>query len=116
MQGNGLVTPEQLKEIPLFSSLSTEDLGQLAPLLESHTHPAHHTLFWMNERGRCLYIITEGNVEISYTNEEGEEVSLAVLGRGAFFGELSLLDGEPHSATARTGVPTRLLTLDRETF
>src|SRR3954464_12619773 len=93
---------EQLKAIPLFASLPGVDLEELSKSLETHTYPAHHTLFWMNERGNHLYIIAEGTVEISYTNEEGEEVSLGVLGSGSFFGEISLLDGEPHSATART--------------
>lgn len=105
-----------LKNIPLFSSLTSGDFEELAKLMITRSYPAHHTLFWMHERGTHLYIIDEGNIEISYTNEEGEEVSLAVLGKGSFFGEISLLDGEPHSATARTMGPATLFTIDRETF
>lgn len=107
---------QQLKTIPLFSNLDMAALEELATVLKEKNCPAHHTIFWMNEKGRHLYIVEKGKVEISYTDEEGNEMSLAHQEQGSFFGELSLIDGEPHSATARTLVPTTLLSLDSDSF
>ncbi|MGZ3957823.1 MAG: cyclic nucleotide-binding domain-containing protein, partial [Flavisolibacter sp.] len=105
-----------LKNIPLFSSLDNDSLSELAGYLEKHTYPPFHTIFWMNERGENLYIIQSGRVAISYTDEQGREIELNTLRQGSFFGELSLIDGGPHTATARTIGETVLLTLDRATF
>lgn len=107
---------EQLRNIPLFAGLQRTELEELTSLLKERTYPAHHTVFWMNEKGEQLYIIIKGTIEISYTDDEGKEVLLAQLEPGSFFGELSLIDGEPHSATARTRGQAVLLTLDRESF
>ncbi|GAA4752712.1 cyclic nucleotide-binding domain-containing protein [Flavisolibacter ginsenosidimutans] len=105
-----------LKKIDLFAGLATAELAELQAYLKRQSHPAQQTIFWMNEKGDRLYIVEEGKVEISYTDEDGRDVSLAVLEPGAFFGELSLIDGEPHSATARSLEQTALLTLDRDSF
>lgn len=105
-----------LKKIPLFSSLDDATLEELSGYLKKETYPAHHTIFWMNERGDHLYIILSGRVQICYIDEEGQEVTLSTIGAGSFFGELSMMDGGPHTATARAAEETELLTLDRSTF
>jgi CRP/FNR family transcriptional regulator, cyclic AMP receptor protein len=105
-----------LRSIPLFDSLDHEQLTSLAALLKRQTYSKHDTVFWMHERGEHLYIIESGTVRISYTDREGQETDLATLKEGAFFGELSLIDGGPHSATARAESETVLLKLDRDSF
>src|SRR5689334_23120685 len=110
------MTLEMLREIPLFATLGPEDLEDLLKQLQKEKYGAHTTVFWMDEPGDKLYVVEKGQVRISYTNKEGKEVSLATLGEGAFFGELSLLDGGPHTATARTVTETSLLTIDRTAF
>ncbi len=70
----------------------------------------------MDEPGEKLYIIERGQVNISYTTKEGKEHQLASLGESSFFGELSLLDGGPHTGTARTATETVLLTIDQPAF
>jgi len=70
----------------------------------------------MDESDDKLYIIEKGEVRISQTSKEGKEYTLATLGEGTFFGELSLLDGGPHTATARTITETTLLTIDQSDF
>lgn len=62
------------------------------------------------EETREMFIIREGRVEI-LKNVDGQHVRLAVLDRGSFFGEMSLLEGLPRSATARAVGPTTLLVL-----
>lgn len=110
------MTPEKLREIPLFATLNPEELQHLISRLEKKTYPAHTVIFWMDEPGDNLYVIEKGRVRISYSNTDGKEITLSILGENDFFGELSLLDGGPHTATARTETETRLLTIDRMAF
>ena len=105
-----------LKKMPLFAELTDNDLNELATTLNHTTVPANNPIFWMDELGNCLYIIESGQVQISYTDEKGEDIVLTRLRPGDFFGELSLIDGGPHTATARTLTETVLLTLDRSSF
>jgi uncharacterized membrane protein len=63
-----------------------------------------------------MFIVQHGKVHLSYPNEAGQEITVAQLGPGSFFGELSLLDGGPRTATARTFADTTLLSLDRKGF
>jgi CRP-like cAMP-binding protein len=67
-------------------------------------------VFREGEQTRDMYVIHEGRVEI-IKQAGGHEVQLAVLERGSFFGEMSLLEGLPRSATARALGPTKLLVL-----
>jgi uncharacterized membrane protein len=66
--------------------------------------------------GDHLFLVREGQVDLSYPDENGREITLAALGPGAFFGDLSLLDGGPRTATARAKTQTTLFTLDRASF
>jgi CRP/FNR family transcriptional regulator, cyclic AMP receptor protein len=105
-----------LKKISLFAELPDDDLDELALTLCPITLEAHKHVFWMDELGDRLFIIQSGQVQISYTDEQGEDTVLSTLRPGDFFGELSLIDGGPHTATARTLTEAELLTLDRPTF
>ena len=105
-----------LKKIPLFAELTDEALDELAGTLNRITVAPHKHIFWMDESGDSLYIIQSGQVQVSYTDEKGEDIVLGRLRPGEFFGELSLIDGGPHTATARALTETVLLTLDRSSF
>jgi len=63
-----------------------------------------------------MFIVQRGKVILSYPDDSGHEITVAGLGPGAFFGELSLLDGGSRTATARTDTETTLLVLDRKGF
>ena len=110
------MTPEMLREIPLFATLTPEELEDLLKQLQKEKYPPHTVIFWMDEPGNKLYVIEKGEVRISYTNKEGKELTLGVQGEGTFFGELSLLDGGPHTATVHTIKETTVLTISRATF
>jgi CRP/FNR family transcriptional regulator, cyclic AMP receptor protein len=105
-----------LRSIPLFAKLSTEDRNALATLLKPRQFSANQPVFWIGERGEDMFIVQYGKVRLSYTDEAGRDVTLAQVGPGAFFGELSILDGGPRTATARTATETTLLSLDRGGF
>ncbi|HEU5165085.1 MAG TPA: cyclic nucleotide-binding domain-containing protein [Chitinophagaceae bacterium] len=110
------MTPAMLREIPLFATLSPQELEELLAQLEKVNHPPNTVIFWMDEPGDKLYVIEKGLVRISYSNKDGKEVVLSTLSENAFFGELSLLDGGPHTATARTIRETTLLTIEKAAF
>jgi CRP-like cAMP-binding protein len=109
---------EKLKAIPLFSKLDPTELGQVAAIIQWCDVPAGATIFREGERGDRMYIIEEGVAEVSklIDQESGAEKILAVVTKGAFFGDMSLLDDEPRSATVRARGPLRLLVLERDTF
>jgi CRP/FNR family transcriptional regulator, cyclic AMP receptor protein len=110
------LAPTPLKNIPLFSGFSDAERDDLRRLLQPRTLEAQRAVFWIGEPGNEFYIIEHGQVVICYPDEGGREVTLAVLGPGQFFGELSLLDGGRRTATARTQREVRLLSLGREQF
>jgi CRP-like cAMP-binding protein len=110
------MTPEAFRQIPLFSTLTPEEIHDLLKQLEQKKYPAHTVIFWMDEPGDKLYVVEKGQVRISQTSKEGKEYTLATIGEGTFFGELSLLDGGPHMGTARAITETTVLTLDSANF
>ena len=110
------MTPETLREIPLFATLNPEELLDLLRKMETEKYAANTAIFWMDESGDKLCVIEKGEVRISYTNKDGKEFTLGVQGEGTFFGELSLLDSGPHTATVRTIKETTVLTIGRATF
>jgi len=105
-----------LRNIPLFAGLVDTNREELASLLQSRQYAAHQPIFWIGERGEEMFIVQHGKVILSYPDETGHEITVAGLGPGAFFGELSLLDGGSRTATARTDSETTLLVLDRKGF
>lgn len=104
---------ELLGNIPLFESLTKEDLRSLARRLENVDYRDGEVIFRQGDNGSSLFIIEEGAVEISYGDGSGK-IALAHLFAGQYFGELSVFDGAPRSATATTTRPSRFVRLDRD--
>ena len=65
---------------------------------------------------QALYLIATGSVQVYMTGIDGRETILSFLERGDFFGEMSLIDGEPRSASVRTVTDAKLLVIHRESF
>jgi len=91
-----------LKCIPLFSDLSDEDLESIAQLAVVSRIPKKYIVVQEGEIGDSMYVILLGSVKIVYYTPDGREVILSILESGDFFGEMSLLDQEPRSATVMT--------------
>nr|WP_254639687.1 Crp/Fnr family transcriptional regulator [Cohnella sp. GbtcB17] len=105
-----------MKHIPLFSSLAPEHIGLLADRMEKREKEAQTILFRENDPGDSFFIVLSGTVKIYRTSPEGDEKILAVFNAGDSFGELSLIDGKPRSATAQTLDDTELVVMSREHF
>ncbi len=105
---------ELLAEVPLFERLEHAVREDLAGRLDLVHCEAGDTLFRHGDPGDALFLVHSGTVEIWIKNDTGERMLLETAGRGEFFGEVSLLDEGPRTATAQAIEPTELLRLDRD--
>jgi uncharacterized membrane protein len=103
---------ELLANIPLFESLTEEDLATLTARVEAFEFAEGEVIFRQGDEGSSLYLIEDGAVDISY-GDGVTRVALATLSTGQYFGELSLFDGAPRSATATALKRSRLIRLGR---
>ncbi len=105
-----------LKLIPLFFSLNDEELEAILRLSFKVKYPKKKIVFIENEEGNKLYIILKGSVKVTKISESGEEIILAILHKGDFFGDMSLLDGKPRSATVISIEDSELMLINRNNF
>ena len=110
------MTIDTLRQVPLFESLDDEAAAELCHLMESLDCKAGTALFRAGDQGDAMYIIERGKVRICVRASDGKEVTLTELGRGEFFGEMALFDGQRRSADAVVVDEARLAVLSREHF
>ncbi|NJK35092.1 MAG: cyclic nucleotide-binding domain-containing protein [Oscillatoriales cyanobacterium SM2_2_1] len=96
-----------VRRVPIFKELRDDFLVRLASIMNEVTFPAAKTIFAEGQEGRSLYIIVSGRVRVHLGEKD-----LAILEKGSCFGEMSLFDAEPRSAsvTAIVGCDCLVLT------
>lgn len=104
---------EILAQVPLFSILDEQELGALAERVDQETFAAGKVVFEQGHPGEALYVVLSGKVEISIKKHDGEMVVVETATPGEFFGEISLLDAGPRTATATAAEQSELLVVDR---
>jgi len=90
---------KQLKQVPLFAELSRDDLKAVAQLAERRRYPAGSIVCRQGEIGRTAYLVEGGKLRVLHVDPAGIEQEVGRLGPGDYFGETSLLLGEPRDAT-----------------
>lgn len=106
-----------LKGVELFSELTEEQLAQLASLVVVQDFRRDETVVLEGDCSlKALYLIASGSVQVYMTGADGRETILSFLERGDFFGEMSLIDGEPRSASVRTVADSQLMIIHRDSF
>ena len=100
-----------LGKVWLFERCSNRELDLLQDAATEMDFPVGKALTTQGEIGRHFMVIVEGEAEVT---RDGTQI--AVLGPGSFFGEMSLLDGQPRTATVTTRVPTRVLMITTAAF
>jgi len=105
-----------LEEVDLFAGLPEDDLRRMAGIVEERSLEPGEVLFREGEPGDAFYIVFDGAVEISKSRPDGSADRLAVRRAGQGFGEMSLLNDAPRSATARAAERTTLVMVRREHF
>ncbi len=111
--------PEILRNIPIFKSLSDDELTQIlqAPENEIVDYAQKQAIIREAEIGDCMYVVLEGTVEVSIRAVSGaREITIATLNAGDFFGEQSLLPGGTgrRNASVRAAYDSKLLRIDKK--
>jgi CRP-like cAMP-binding protein len=105
-----------LKKVDILATLKDEDLVMLARDLTSQVFAKGEVICRQGEMGTTFFILKSGLIGVSVRGDGGVESELARLQPGAYFGEMSLLTGEPRSSTCRALEDCDVLCLDRESF
>lgn len=105
---------EMLAEVPLFSLLSDDDRAVLCKQIDVENHEKGHELFAYGDPGDSMMVVVKGEVELFVKNKTGERTLLETVKPGDFFGEITLLDQGPRTASAVCATDVELLVVDRE--
>ncbi|MBP9112563.1 MAG: cyclic nucleotide-binding domain-containing protein [Polyangiaceae bacterium] len=105
-----------LESVALFQPLPNTALEFLAARLQPSRYQAGATVFSEDDDGADVYIVLEGEVEVLKRGRTGRDTRVAMLGPKDAFGEMSMIDEAPRSATVRTLGPTRLLCFSHDDF
>jgi CRP/FNR family cyclic AMP-dependent transcriptional regulator len=108
------VEDDVLRHAPLFNALDDEASTALRAAMSESRLRRGEVLFREGDSGDKLYIVTDGKVKLGRTSSDGRENLLAILGPGQMFGELSLFDPGPRSATVTAVTDTSFLSLSHE--
>jgi CRP-like cAMP-binding protein len=104
-----------MREIPMFSGLSPEDLERIAEVAVEQLFPSKSVICQEGEPGDALYIIVHGDVNVLKRTESDQTV-LAVRRDGEFVGEMAILESSIRSATLEADTDVRMLVLDGDSF
>ncbi|TDJ18850.1 MAG: Crp/Fnr family transcriptional regulator [Deltaproteobacteria bacterium] len=107
---------DSLRTIPLFAAVPDDALSAIADLLIERRVPKNQTIVEEGLSGDYMYVIREGHVKVTKLSGDGREKILELLGPGDFFGEMSLLDDAPRSASVKSLTETHILALSRPDF
>ena len=99
-----------LAKSPLFEGLSEAEIKQLMEIVQVREFSSGSTIVEQGTDGDAVYLLYEGSVTVNASQKWGGELKLATLAeRGAFFGEVSVVDPGPRSATVRAEIDAVLL-------
>src|SRR5882724_11694513 len=105
-----------LRTIPLFQDLSDVDLKVIDELAIEKIVPKGTAILSEGEVGDSLYAIISGRVKVFIGDEDGREIILKILQPGDFFGEMSMVDSQPRSASVSTLENSTFKVLSHEAF
>ncbi len=107
-----VIDTEILRNISLFSLLDDQEIAVLGHNLDDKHYLAGQIIIKEHEPGNSMFVVESGKVELFLQDKADERVSLGFVEPGGLFGELSLLDNAPRSASAIAVENTRLLVID----
>ncbi|MEM8612353.1 MAG: Crp/Fnr family transcriptional regulator [Cyanobacteria bacterium P01_H01_bin.105] len=108
--------PDLLSErFPLFNAANPETLTELLSASTELTYPAGRTVLMEDSWGNAIYLIVAGWIKVRH-DTDGDYITLAVLGKGDFFGEMAILDESPRSTDVVALSPVKLLSIPAQHF
>src|SRR4030095_1274747 len=105
-----------LKAVPFFTLLSDGELDVIRAVSTEKSYPKNAVVLTEGEMGDSLYMIQSGKVKVFIGDEEGREIILKILGPGAFFGAIAMVDKQPRSASVNTIESSTFLVLTHAAF
>src|SRR5215212_9013626 len=116
MFGRASIGLPALRQVPLFQALDDDQIRQIGGLLKERRYHKGDTVFHQGDPGGCLYLVTSGRVRIFVNSPDGREATVRFYGPNSTFGEFSVLDGQPRSASAAAVDDVATLALYRADF
>ena len=111
-----LIRIKQLEKIELFSGMSQSALAELSSLMKEVSFKKNDLVISQGDKTRSLFIIISGRMKVFATDEDGGQTIFTFLSEGSFFGELSLLDDAPRSASVVAVEISKALNLSHQNF
>jgi CRP/FNR family cyclic AMP-dependent transcriptional regulator len=108
------VDNDVLRQAPLFSALDDEAATALRASMSETKIRRGEVLFREGDSGDRLFVVTDGKIKLGRSSTDGRENLLAILGPGQMFGELSLFDPGPRSATVTAVTDVSMLVLSHD--
>ena len=105
-----------LKNIPIFQGLGDNDYAEIIPLLKRETYRPGDKIIREGTQGDSMCVIVKGAVKVTKTDETGDDILLETLYDESFFGEFSLVDNMPRSASVTSVGETELFRLEKKDF
>lgn len=105
-----------LKQVPLFSRMDADELSGVRTLMVAHSYAPGQVILREGELGDRFHVVIGGHVQFLVRDAGGHELIVDEVGVGGFFGELSMLTGEPRSIRAKAIDAVTTLALDRDKF
>jgi CRP/FNR family transcriptional regulator, cyclic AMP receptor protein len=106
---------DQIREEMIFYFLNDKEIEEIAPFFELNTYPENTVIFKEGALGDFIGFVISGKLEVKKQTEfKGNQIILALLGKGSAVGELSLFDKHYRSATVETVEPTTMLILKHD--
>jgi len=106
--------PSILREVQMFKLFDEDELRELCAQIEERQYVAGQTIFRLGDPGGAMHVVLSGRVELFIADGEGRRALVGSAEAGEIFGEFSLFDNEPRSASAIAVVPTRTVCIERE--
>ena len=106
---------EMLQNVPIFSELGRRDLGRLAKLMVPRAVKGGEVIIKEGDQAAGFFVVSSGKLE-AVRGDGANEQHLANYGAGDFFGEMALLDHQPHSASIRAVTPVKLFVILQSAF
>ena len=105
-----------LKAVPFFTQLNDQELDVVRSVASEKTYPKNAVVLTEGEAGDSLFMIQTGKVKVFIGDEDGREIILKILSPGSFFGEMSMIDKQPRSASVTTLETSTFLVLQHNAF
>ena len=106
--------PEELKHVPLFALLDSDEIAVLAAQVDLKAFAARQRIYKIGDPGKNAYILLSGDVKVTTVDEDHQEVLVDQPGHGQFFGFASMLEQTPHQTNALAIEQTTCIEISRD--